>query len=41
MAVTMESAVFMEKIPEKMSIHCEHDRSRSQTNVRHIYEIGV
>ena len=26
---------------EQLSIHCEHNRSHTQTNVRHIYEIGV
>ena len=26
---------------EQLSLHCEHDRSHTQTNVRHIYEIGV
>ena len=42
MIVTMESAVFMgKKLPERLSLHCEHDRSHTQTNVRHIHEIGV
>ena len=42
MSVTMESAVFMGKeLPEQLSVHCEHDRSHTQTNVRHIYENGV
>ena len=40
--VTMESAVFMVKeLPEQLSFHCEHNRSHTQTSVRHIYEIGV
>ena len=39
MSVTMESAVFMrKKLPEQLSIHREHNRSHTQTNVRHIYE---
>ena len=29
------------ELPEQLSLHCEHDRSHSQTNVRHIHEIGV
>ena len=42
MTVTMESAVFMGKeLPEQLSIHCEHNRSHTQTNVRHIYKIGI
>ena len=42
MNVTMESAVFMGKnLPEQLSIYCEHNRSHTQTNVRHIYKIGV
>ena len=41
MAVTMESAVFIGKVLEQLSIHCEHKRSHTQTIVRHIYKIGV
>ena len=43
MTVTMESAVFIhgKELPEQLSIHCEHNRSHTQTNVRHIYKIGV
>ena len=43
MTVTMESAVFMGKnyLNNKLSIHCEYNRSHTQTNVRHIYKIGV
>ena len=42
MAVTMESAVFMGKnYLINCPLHCDHDRSHTQTNVRHIYEIGV
>ena len=38
----MESAVFMGKnYQNNLWLHCEYDRSHTQTNVRHIYEIGV
>ena len=41
MTVTMESAVFMgKKLPEQLSIHRKYNRSHTQTNVRHICEIG-
>ena len=39
-AVPMESAVFMGKLPEQLSLHCDHDGSHTQTNVRHICEIS-
>ena len=29
------------ELPKQLSLLCEHDRSHTQTNVRHIYEIGV
>ena len=29
------------ELPEQLSLHCEHERSHTPTNVRHIYEIGV
>ena len=29
------------ELPEQLSIHCKHNRSHTQTNVRHIYKIGV
>ena len=35
------SSIHGEELPEQVSIHFEHDRSHTQTNVRHIYEIGV
>ena len=35
------SSIQGKELPEQLSIHCEHDRSHTQTNVRHIYEIGV
>ena len=42
MTVTMGiSSIHGKELPEQLSIHCEHDRSHTQTNVRHIYEIGV
>ena len=42
MAVTMEiSNIRGKESPEQLSLHCEHNTSHTQTNVRHIYEIGV
>ena len=35
------SSIHGKESPEQLSLHCEHDRSHTQTNVRHIYEIGV
>ena len=35
------SSIHGKELPEQLSIHCEHDRSHTQTNVRHICEIGV
>ena len=35
------SSVHGQELPEQLAIHCEHDRSHTQTNVRHIYVIGV
>ena len=35
------SSIHGKELPEQLSLHCEHDRSHTQTNVRHIYEIGV
>ena len=35
------SSIHGKELPEQLSIHCEHNRSHTQTNVRHIYKIGV
>ena len=35
------NSIHVKELPEQLSLHCEHDRSHTQTNVRHIYEIGV
>ena len=35
------SSVHGEEFPEQLSILCEHNKSHTQTNVRHIYKIGV
>ena len=35
------SSIHEKELPEQLSLHCEHDRSHTQTNVRHIDEIGV
>ena len=35
------SSIHGKELPEQLSIHSEHDRSHTQTNVRHVYEIGV
>ena len=35
------SSIHGKELPEKLSIHCEHNRSHTQTNVRQIYKIGV
>ena len=35
------SSMHEKELPKQLSIHCKHDRSHTQTNVRHNYEIGV
>ena len=35
------SGIHGKELPEQLSIHREHNRSHTQTNVRHIYKIGV
>ena len=35
------SSIHEKELPEQLSIHCEHKRSYTQTNFRHIYKIGV
>ena len=35
------SSIHEKELPEQLSIHCKHNRSHAQTNVRHIYKIGV
>ena len=35
------SSIHGKELPEQLSIHREHNRSHTQTNVRHIYKIGV
>ena len=35
------SSIHGKDLPEQLSIHCEHDRSHTEANVRHIYDIGV
>ena len=35
------SSIHGKELPEQLSIHFEHNRSHTQTNVRHIYKIGV
>ena len=35
------SSIHGKESPEQLSIHCEHDGSHTEANVRHIYEIGV
>ena len=35
------SSIHGQELPEHLSIHCEHDRSHTQTHVRHIHEIAV
>ena len=35
------SSIHVKEFPEQLSIHREHNRSHTQTNVRHIYKIGV
>ena len=35
------SSIHGKELHEQLSIHCEHDRSHTQTNVRHVYENGV
>ena len=42
MSVTMESAVFMgNNYLNQLSFHREYKRPHTETNVRHIYKIGV
>ena len=35
------SNIHWKELPEQLPIHREHDRSHTQTNVRHVYGIGV
>ena len=35
------SSIHGKELSEQLLLHCEHDRSLTQTNVRHIYKIGV
>ena len=35
------SSIHGKELPEQLSIHREHNRSHTQTNVRHIYKISV
>ena len=35
------SGIHGKELPKQLSIHCEHNRSHTQTNVRHIHKIGV
>ena len=35
------SSIHGKELPGQLSIHREHKRSHTQTNVRHIYKIGV
>ena len=35
------TSIHGKELPDQLSIHREHDRSHTQTNVRHIYKIGV
>ena len=35
------SSIHGKELPEQLSIHCEHNRTHTLTNVRHIYKIGV
>ena len=35
------SSIHGKELPGQLSFHCEHNRSHTQTNVRHIYKIGV
>ena len=35
------SNIHWKELPKQSSLHCEYDRSHTQTNVRHIYETGV
>ena len=35
------SSIHGKELPEQLSIHREHNRSHTQTHVRHIYKIGV
>ena len=39
--VRKKQRTISKELPEQLQIHCEHDRSHTQTNVRDIYEIGV
>ena len=35
------ASIHGKEFPEQLSLHCEHDRSHTETDVQHIYEIGV
>ena len=35
------SSIHEKELPEQLSIHRKHERSHTQTNVRHVYKIGV
>ena len=35
------SSIHGKELPEQLSIHCEYNRSHTQTNIRHINRIGV
>ena len=35
------SSIYERELPEQLSVHCKHDGSHTETNVRHIYKIGV
>ena len=35
------SSIHGKESPEQLSIHCEHNRSHTQTNARHVYKVGV
>ena len=34
------NSIHGKELPEQLSLYCKHDRSHTQTNVRHIYEIS-
>ena len=35
------SSIHGKESPEQLSIHCEHNRSHTQTHVRHVHKVGV
>ena len=35
------SGIHGKELPKQLSFHCEFDRSRTETSVRHIYKIGA